>query len=152
MTTASPPGSDRDARTGAPWWRAGRFMDRRRTLARTVALGLMTLALAVQVFVWGTAPRSGSGGALVPGLRAELGTPYAVVLLAIEVGLCLYFGLRDVAVMVLTAGALVDVVFWAAHLDGLRFAFGGAAAMTAAFGSVALGAGVWRRPRAGRHG
>lgn len=104
----------------------------------------MALAVAVQVLVWG-APSSRSGGALLARLRPDFGTAYAVVMLLVELGMCLVSGFAQVAVWVLGTGAVLDLVFWVAHAAGLRFAVGAAAAMTAAFGSVGLNAGLWRR-------
>lgn len=119
----------------------------RRAGSGAAVVGLMAFSVSTQVFVWGAAPSSGSAGALLPGLRPDFGTVYAAVLLVVELALCLLWRLGEVAVWVLGAGALVDLVFWVAHLAGLHFPVGAAASMTAAFGSVALGAGIWRRPR-----
>lgn len=114
-------------------------------------MAVTVLAVLVQILVWGSAPTSGTGGSALPGLRPGFGTSYAIALLLVELGYCLYFGLKNTAVAVLVAAAVVDVVFWSAYLAGLRFAIGAAAAMTAAFGAVALGVGVWwPRPGPGR--
>lgn len=108
-------------------------------------LAVLVFAVAVQVLVWGTAPSNGSGGALLPGLRGAFGTPYGAALVAAEVAFCLWFRLTRAAVSVLVTAAIVDIVFWAAHLAGARFAVGAAASMTAAFGVVALAASLWWR-------
>jgi hypothetical protein len=107
---------------------------------RPVIVGLLVLSVTVQVFVWGTT--SGGGGALLPGLRPVFGVAYAAVVLAVELGYCAYHGLRDAAVAVVVTAAVVDLLFWAARLGGLHFPTGAAAALTAGFGAVALGAGV----------
>ena len=113
-----------------------------------LALVVLVLALAVQVFVWGRAPASSAGGALLPGLRSVFGTAYAAILLGIELAICLAARRSDGAVWVLVSAAAVDVVFWSAHAGGVRFALPGAAAMTAAFGAVAMAGSLWwRRPR-----
>jgi hypothetical protein len=113
-----------------------------------LALVVLVLAVAVQVFVWGRAPASSNGGSLLPGMRPVFGTAYAVILLGVELALCLAARRRDSATWVLVTAAGVDVVFWSAHAAGARFALQGAAAMTAAFGAVAMtGSLWWRRPR-----
>lgn len=103
---------------------------------------MMTVAAAVQALVWGTAPAAGGGGAVLPGLRPEFGVAYAAVLLALELAFCAYERLGQGAVVVLVSAAAVDVVFWAARWGGLHFPTGAAAALTAGFAAVVLGAGV----------
>lgn len=125
-------------------WLAWREADPRRAPVPAVVLGVLALAVVVQVLVWGSAPASGSGGSLLPGLRPAFGTAYAAVLVAAEVALCLWFRLTDAAVTVLVTGAAVDAVLWLAHVAGARFALGAGASMTAAFGAVALAASLWR--------
>jgi hypothetical protein len=113
-----------------------------------LALVVLVLAVCVQVFVWGRASASSDGGALLPGLRSTFGTAYAAILLGVELAICLAARRRESAVWVLVAAAAVDVVFWSAHGAGVRFALPGAAAMTAAFGAVAMAGSLWwRRPR-----
>lgn len=122
-----------------------------RRSASPVVVAILVLALAVQVFVWGRAPVSGTGGSLLPGLRWAFGTPYAAALLALELGFCLWLRRRAAAEVVVVTAAVADLVFWIAHLAGARFALAGAASMTAAFGAVALAAALWwRRPPASR--
>jgi len=117
---------------------------RRRIEAALPAL-IIGLTLLVQVLVWGRAPATGTGGAVLPGLRPVFGAAYAAVLVAAELAVCRLLGARDTAVWVLVAGALVGVVFWLARLAGSHFPFGTAASATAAAGGVALGAAVWWR-------
>ncbi len=117
--------------TASPW-----------TLA---VVALLVLAVGVQAFVWGTAPAASSGGALLPGLRPDFGTPFAAVMLGAELAVCLLVRRTDAASWVIVAAALVDIVFWCAHAAGARFAVGGAAAMTSAFGAVAMVASLWWR-------
>jgi hypothetical protein len=109
---------------------------------RTTASTLLGLAVVVQAAVWGSAPASGSGGSLLPGLRAEFGIAYGVILLAAEVGVCLLYRVRNGVATVLVSAAAVDVVFWLAHLVGTHFRTGAAAALTAAFGALVLAAGL----------
>lgn len=109
---------------------------------RRTVVALMLLAVSVQLLVWGRAPATGDGGAMLPGLRPVFGVAYAAVLLALELAFCAYHGLRDGVVVVLLSAAGVDIVFWSARLGGLDFPTGAAAALTAGFGAVALGAGV----------
>src|SRR5579863_4705123 len=80
-----------------------------------LALVVLVVALAVQVFVWGRAPASSNGGSLLPGLRSVFGTAYAAILLGVELAMCLAARRSDSAVWVLVAAAAVDVVFWSAH-------------------------------------
>lgn len=109
---------------------------------RRTVVAMMVLAAAVQLLVWGRAPTSGSGGAMLPGLRPTFGIAYGAVLLGLELAFCAYHGLRHGAAVVLVSAAAVDVLFWMARLGGLHFPTGAAAALTAGFGAVALGAGV----------
>jgi len=102
----------------------------------------MALVVLVQIFVWGSAPARGDGGALLPGLRAVFGIPYGIVLVTGELLLCAYYGLRDGAVVVLVAAAVVDVFFWLAAAGGLHVRTGAAAALTAGFSAIALGAAL----------
>jgi hypothetical protein len=145
--TGAPPGGRPEPGRLRPRPARHRGADPRRPGKRAALLGLLLLALCVQVLVWGTAPSSGRGGALLPGLRPAFGVAYAGALVAVELLLCLWFRMADAAVGVLVTGAAVDLVFWSAHLAGARFALGGAASLTAASGMVALTAWVsWRRP------
>jgi len=117
---------------------------RRRIEAALPAL-IIGLTLLVQLLVWGRAPATGTGGALLPELRPVFGAAYSAVLVAAELAVCRLLGVRDAAVWVLVAGALVGVVFWLARLAGSHFPFGTAVSATAAAGAVALGAAVWWR-------
>lgn len=151
MIGASPLGGPPEP--GPRWQRlhGWRGADPRRGAGRATLAALLVVAVAVQGFVWGSAPATGDGGALLPGLRSAFGLPYAVALVAVEVGYCLWFRLADGAVVLLVAAALVDLMFWAGHLAGARFALDGAASMTGAFGVVVLAAWLWRRhPTPGR--
>lgn len=103
---------------------------------------MMTLAALVQALVWGTAPATGTGGAVLPALRPVFGLAYAAVLIALELAFCAYQRLPQGAVAVLVSAAGIDVVFWAARLGGMQFPTGAAAALTSGFGAVILGAGV----------
>ena len=114
-------------------------------LVSVVVVVVVVVAAAVQVFVWGRAPAQSGGGALLPGLRGVFGTAYAAILMAVELALCLLARRRDAAASVLVIAAAVDIVFWAAHAAGARFAMPGAASMTAAFGAVAMAGSFWWR-------
>lgn len=114
----------------------------RRIPGLPVLLAILGLSVAVPALVWGAAPASGSGGALLPGLRPALGVGYGAALLAVELLFCAFHRLRDAAVAVLVAAATVDAVFWLLHVAGLHVRTGAAAALTAGFGGLALGAGL----------
>lgn len=103
---------------------------------------MMGLAVAVQVLVWGIPKIHADGGAVLPGLRGWFGVAYAVILFALELLFGVAYRIPRAAAWVVIAGATVDVVFWIAHLAGRDFPTGAAASLTAAFGAVALGAGV----------
>lgn len=109
---------------------------------RATASALLGLAVVVQAGVWGSAPASGGGGSLLPGLRPVFGIAYGVILLAAEVGVCLLYRVRNGVAAVLVSAAAVDVVFWLARLAGAHFPTGAAAALTAGFGALVLAAGL----------
>ncbi|MHB8328346.1 MAG: hypothetical protein ACYDD6_01735 [Acidimicrobiales bacterium] len=121
----------------------GAFMRRRPGAARAWLVAMMAVAVFAQVFVWGAATPSGTGGALLPGLRPWFGVGYAVALIVIELLFCACYDLPGGAVAVLVTGAVVDAVFWIVRAAGLHFPTGDAAALTAGFGAVVLGAGVF---------
>ncbi|HUC37344.1 MAG TPA: hypothetical protein VMR97_09495 [Acidimicrobiales bacterium] len=103
---------------------------------------MVLLAVAVQVLVWGAPKTHGSGGAALPQLRHLFGIGYALILLAAEMAFCASQRLAGGAAWVLVTCACVDAAFWLAHLGGLHFPTGAAAALTAGAGSVVLAAGV----------
>lgn len=115
---------------------------RRSRLAAWIWLGAMiAVALAVQVLVWGVPKLHSPGGALLPQLRHLCSTGYAIVLMAAELAFCAAFRLAAAAAAVVVTGAGVDLAFWAAHLGGLHFPLGAAAALTSGAPVVVLGAG-----------
>jgi|GEM_PF-2914664 len=135
-------GRQRLSAAPARWARRAHTVSPRLPAGRRAATALLVVAVAVQVLVWGRSPVSGGGGALLPALRPVAGVPYAVVVVVLELLLCAWLGLRQGAVLVLVTAAAVDVGFWAFRLGGLHVPSGAAASITAAFGALALAAGL----------
>jgi len=113
-----------------------------RVAARIWLAAMVVLAVAVQILVWGAPKLHGNGGSVLPQLRHLFGIGYALILLGAVLAYCASFRLRSAAIWVLVTGAFVDVAFWVAHLAGLRFPTGAAAALTAAASTVVLAGGV----------
>lgn len=118
------------------------IVTRHRLAARTWLAAMVVVAVSVQGLVWGAPRLHGNGGSALPQLRHLFGIGYALILLGAVLAYCALFRLPGAAVWVLVTGACVDVAFWAAHLAGLRFPTGAAAALTAGAATVILAAGV----------
>jgi len=118
------------------------FSHRNRIVERLWLAAMLVVALGVQVLVWGAPKPHGSGGALVPQLRHLFSTGYAIILMAAELAFCAAYRLQRAAVWVVVTGACVDLAFWGAHLSGLHFPIGAAAALTPGAAVVVLTAGV----------
>ena len=118
------------------------FLRGHRAVARLWLCAMVAVAVAVQVLVWGAPKPHSNGGAVLPQLRHLFSTGYAVILLAAELAFCAVYRLAPAAVWVVVTGACVDAAFWFAHLGGLHFPNGAAAALTPGAAAVVLAVGV----------
>lgn len=115
-------------------------------LARWVVLGMVVLAIVVQIGVWGATKLNTDGGALLESWRPYFGWPYGVLFAAAQAGLCWWWAIdRGMVWLVrtwgVTGGALL--VLWLITGQTERLTANSGIALTAGMGALILAAGLY---------
>jgi hypothetical protein len=129
----------------------------RAALAYWVVLGMVALAVLVQIGVWGATKINTDGGSLLESWRPYFGWPYGVAFALFQLAVCRWLALERGPVWLartwgVTGGALLVIWLLAGHPERLTIDY--AVACTAGVGALMLAAGLFagdlvpRRPRA----
>jgi len=114
-------------------------------LARCIVLGMVCLAIVVQIGVWGATKLNADGGALLESWRPYFGWEYGLLFAAVQVGLCWWLAIDRGTVWLartwgITGSALL--VLWVITGSG-RLTVDSGAALTAGMGALMLAAGLY---------
>jgi hypothetical protein len=115
-------------------------------LARCIVLGMVALAIVVQIGVWGATKVNADGGALLESWRPYFGWPYGLLFAAVQAGLCWRLAIDRGIVWLLrtwgiTGGALL--VLWMVTGQSERLTVNSGGALTAGMGALVLAAGLY---------
>jgi hypothetical protein len=115
-------------------------------LVRCIVLGMVVLAVVVQIGVWGATRMNTDNGALLESWRPYFGWPYGLLFAAVQAGLCWRLAIdRGIVWLVrtwgITGGALL--VLWMVTGRSERLTVDSGFALTAGMGAVMLAAGLY---------
>lgn len=115
-------------------------------LARCIVLGMVVLAIVVQIGVWGATKLRADDGALLESWRPYFGWPYGLLFAAVQAGLCWRLAIeRGIVWLVrtwgITGGALL--VLWMIAGKSERLTLDSGVALTAGMGALVLAAGLY---------
>lgn len=115
------------------------------TLVRCIVLGMVVLAIVVQIGVWGATKQHTDDGALLESWRPYFGWPYGLLFAAVQAGLCWRLAIdRGIVWLVrtwgITGGALL--VLWMITGKSERLTIDSGVALTAGMGALMLAAGL----------
>jgi hypothetical protein len=118
----------------------------RAALARWVVLGMVALAIVVQIGVWGATKINVDGGSLLESWRPYFGWPYGLLFAALQLAVCRWFAVARGPVWLartwgITGGALVLIWELAGQPERLTVDYG--VACTAGVGAMMLAAGLF---------
>lgn len=114
-------------------------------LARCIVLGMVALAIVVQIGVWG-ATKLHTDGALLESWRPYFGWPYGLLFAALQAGFCWWLAIDRGIVWLartwgITGGALL--VLWMITGQTERLTVDSGVALTAGMGALVLAAGLY---------
>jgi hypothetical protein len=121
-------------------------------LARWIVLGMVVLAVVVQIGVWG-ATKLRSNGALLQSWQPYFGWPYGLAFAAAQVGFCRWLGVRRGITWLLRTWAITGaalVLLWFATGRPERLTVDSGVALTAGLGALVLAAGLYEGHLAAR--
>ena len=115
-------------------------------LARWIVLGMVVLAVVVQIGVWGATKLNADDGALLQSWRPYFGWPYGVLFAACQAGLCWRLGIRRGITWLartwgITGAALL--VLWVVTGRPEMVTIDSGVALTAGMGALVLAAGIY---------
>jgi hypothetical protein len=116
-----------------------------RALARLVVLGMVVLAIVVQIGVWG-ATKLRSNGALLQSWQPYFGWPYGVGFALAQVGLCLWLAIDRGIVWLVRTWVIVGlalVALWLITGRPDRLGLDSGVALTAGLSALVLAAGLY---------
>jgi hypothetical protein len=116
-----------------------------RALARLVVLGMVVLAIVVQIGVWG-ATKLRSNGALLQSWQPYFGWPYGVAFALAQVAVCWWLAIDRGVVWLARTWVLVGlglVLLWLVTGRPDRLTVDSGVALTAGLSALVLGAGLY---------
>jgi hypothetical protein len=118
----------------------------RAALARPIVIGMVVLAIVVQIGVWGATKVHVDDGSLLESWRPYFGWPYGLLFAAFQAGVCRWLTIDRGLVWLartwgITAGALV--VLWLTSGRPERLTLDSGVALTAGMGALMLAAGLF---------
>jgi hypothetical protein len=118
----------------------------RAALVRCIVLGMVVLAIVVQIGVWGATKVYTDGGSLLESWRPYFGWPYGLAFAAVQAALCRWLAIERgivwlVRTWAVTGGALL--VLWVISGQSGRLTFGSGVALSAGMGALILAAGLY---------
>jgi hypothetical protein len=116
-----------------------------RALARLVVLGMVVLAIVVQIGVWG-ATKLRSNGALLQSWQPYFGWPYGIAFAVAQVGVCWWLAIDRGVVWLARTWAftgLALVLLWLATGRPDRLTVDSGVALTAGLSALVLAAGLY---------